>query len=334
MSRAAKPKQMLALTQSSTMLQLTAGRVQDEDLYTSPVVVTAADHATAVEAQLSAMGISPARLILEPCARNTAPAVALAALTADPEDLLLVMPSDHVVLDDKAFSAAVRIAMLQAERGWLITFGISPHKPETGYGYIRRGNELGPGVFKAARFIEKPPLALAAQYFAEGCYDWNGGIFLFRADAFISALQAYAPNILASAKLAIEGSRNEGYRVLPEGGVFRKCPSESIDNAVMEKSDLIAVVPVDMSWSDVGSWDALYDIQRKDSSQNVTSGDVIALDTEGCLIHSDGPVVVTIGLSELVVISTGDATLIMPRGHSQRVKEAVSALAAAAHPTL
>ena len=334
LSRAGKPKQLLSLTHDETMLQMTARRAGDSDHFAAPIVVANARHAGIIAEQLAAVGAGEATVILEPAARNTAPAIALAALHAAPDALLLVMPSDHVIADVDAFRAAIAAAAPVVEDGWLATFGITPDAPEVGYGYIRAGEEIAPGVNRVDRFVEKPDRATAEAYLAEGCYAWNGGIFLFRADAYLAALAAHAPDILASARAAMAGARAEGRNVHPDAAAFAASPDDSVDYAVMERAERVAVAPVEMGWSDVGSWDALHAIAGKDAAGNVHQGEVIALDTQGCLIRSDGPVVAAVGVSDLIVIATKDAVLILPRGSSQDVKRAIAALKQQGHVTL
>lgn len=316
------------------MLQATVARVSGSDLFSRPLVVASDRHAAETEGQVEAACGGCSALILEPCPRNTAAAIALAALEAGEEAVLLVMPSDHVVLDRDAFLAAVASALPAARDGWLVTFGIRPGHAETGYGYIKRGAPIGDGVFAVERFVEKPDRATAEKMVGEGCYDWNGGIFMFRADRFLKALAEYAPDIGASVAKAFDGAVREGVRVRPDPDAFAAVRSQSIDHAVMEHADRIAVVPIDIGWSDVGSWDALHEISDKDESGVSRTGEVIAIDSSNCLLRSDGPLLVTIGVSDLIVIATGDAVMIMPQGESQRVKEAVSLLQAQRHPTL
>jgi mannose-1-phosphate guanylyltransferase len=327
LSRADRPKQFLALAGGAeTMLQETAGRVADRARFAPPLIVAGSDQADEVERQLAGGAAAPASLILEPQPRGTAAAIALAALSAEPETMLLVMPSDHVVREADAFLAAVAAAVPLAEQDMLVTFGITPDRAETGYGYIRRGEGIGDGLFRAERFAEKPDLATAQAYLAEGTFLWNSGIFLFRAEAYLDALDAHEPAILSATRAALAAQREEGGRVWPDGRCFARAPSRSIDHAVMEKSDRVAVVPVEMGWSDVGSWDALHQLGDKDEAGNVLVGDVVALDSRDCYIRSDGPVVVTLGTQELVVVATDGAILIAPRSESQRVREAVEAL--------
>jgi mannose-1-phosphate guanylyltransferase/mannose-1-phosphate guanylyltransferase/mannose-6-phosphate isomerase len=326
LSRLGRPKQLIALTGERSLIQETTLRVADPALFAAPVVVTSADHADEIEAQLREIGRAPAQLILEPAPRNTAPAIALAALCAEAGDLLLVLPSDHVVRQPDAFRAAVQAALPLAVDGMMVTFGIAPDRPETGYGYIARGGEVGLGLFRAARFVEKPDLATAHAYLESGDYLWNAGIFLMRAETYLDALEAHAPDILSAARSAIVAQREEGNRVWPDARGFARAPSRSIDHAVMEHAERVAVVPVEMGWSDVGSWEALHAIGDKDAAGNVLTGDVVAIDSRDSLIRSDGPVIVTLGVQDLIVVATERAVLIAPRGESQRVREAIEAL--------
>ena len=322
LSRAARPKQMLDLLGGGSMLAVTAARVGDESLFAAPLLVAGASQADAIEAELPKAG----SLILEPEAKNTAPAIALAALAVDRDDILLVLPSDHLISDAAGFRDAARTALPFAEAGWIVTFGMKAERAETGYGYIERGPALGQGVHEALRFVEKPDTATAELYAAGGRHDWNGGIFLMRAGTYLDALAVHTPEIAEAAKSAMAGAKREGRRVLPDAAFFAASPSLSIDYAVMEKADRIAVIPVSIGWSDVGSWDALYDASARDGDGNAIAGDVIALGARGCVIRSDGPLVAAIGIEDLVVIATADAVLIVPRAQSQRVREAVDAL--------
>jgi mannose-1-phosphate guanylyltransferase len=329
LSRTDCPKQFIALAGTETMLQLTVERVADPYRFEPPVVVANPRHADLIEAQLGGRGVSP-RLILEPHARNTAPAIALAALAAEPHHPLLVMPSDHVIREPEAFRTAVEMALPYASRGGLVTFGIRPSRPETAYGYIRRGREIEPGLFEGIEFVEKPDRAGAERYLSEGCYDWNAGIFLFRADAYLEALAAHAPDILAAAEASMASATVEGECLYPDAQSFARSPSISIDYAVMEKAERFAVVPVEMSWSDVGSWDALHEISAQDGAGNAVIGDVLAIDSSGCLLRSEGPKLVALGVDDLVVVATGNVVLVVPRAQSQRVKDAVEAVREAA----
>ncbi len=334
LSRSKRPKQLLALTGDRTMLQMTAGRCVDTARFGQPIVVTNANHSEDIRDQLASEGHNPSAVILEPLGRNTAPAIALAAIEARPDSALLVMPSDHVIEDVAAFHAAIERALPLVNEGWLVTFGITPDKPETGYGYIRRGDEISPGVHRVDAFIEKPDLERATAYLAEGNFSWNGGIFLFRADAYLSALERHDPEIARHAREAMVAATRNGIEIRPERATFMECPSDSIDYAVMERDDRVAVVPVDMGWSDVGSWDALHALGFDDADGNVIHGDVVAIDTSHCLIRSEGPVVTMVGVHDLIVVATRDAVMILPRGSSQDVKKIVEQLKARAHETL
>jgi mannose-1-phosphate guanylyltransferase/mannose-1-phosphate guanylyltransferase/mannose-6-phosphate isomerase len=303
LSRAGRPKQFLALAGAQSLLRATASRAAG---WGSPIVVAAREQALAVRSE-----VPDARLVLEPCARGTAAAVALAALAAGEGELLLVMPSDHHIEDEAAFRAAVAAAAPLAAEGWLVTFGIEPDRAETGYGYIRRGEALAPGAFRAARFAEKPDRATAQAWLAEGGWDWNAGIFLFGREALLDALGRHAPAVLA----AVQGD-------------FESGPTASIDTAVMEKAEKVAVVPTIMGWTDIGSWEALHALGPLDGDGNLLTGDVVAPDSRNCLVRSDGPVIVALGVEDLVIVATERAVLVVPRGETQRVREAIDALEA------
>jgi mannose-1-phosphate guanylyltransferase len=317
-----RPKQFLPLVTQATLFEETLARVADASRFAPPIVVANARHAELIEAQLAGCAVE---LILEPAARNTAPAIALAALAAEAKAPLLVMPSDHVIADPAAFQHAIDAALPQVNDGWLVTFGIAPDGPETGYGYIDIGDVLADGVHRVARFVEKPDRATAEAMIATGDHVWNGGIFLFRADVFLGALSVHAPEILAAAQAAMDKARREGARVYPDLDAFAASPSESIDYAVMEKADRVAVVPVDMGWSDVGSWDALHALGA-DAAGDAHHGEVVALDTRNCLLKSDGIRIAAVGVEDLIVVASGNDVLILPRGRSQEVKRIVEEL--------
>ena len=326
MSRPERPKQLLALTGKETMLQLTAQRTTS-DRFGAPIVVANAAHADLVDEQLAATGALPRLIILEPGARNTAPAIALAALApGSGSDALLVMPSDHVIGDLTAFYAAIEAAMPFVERGWLVAFGITPDKPETGYGWMQVGAAVGEGIHRVARFVENPPREQAEAMLAAGDHVWNGGIFLFRADAYLAALAVHAPGILVAAQDAMNAARVQGGRLYPDAAAFATSPDESVDYAVMEHAERVAVVPVSMEWSDVGSWDALHAISDTDADGNAHAGPVLAIDTRNCLVRSDGVRIALVGVEDLIVVASGDDLLIMPRGRSQEVKKLIEAM--------
>ncbi len=318
LSRANRAKQFLPLLTEKTMLEETLERVGG-DVFDRAMLVGGASRADT----LAGHG---ATLMLEPMARNTAPAIALAALALPADTPMLVMPSDHVIADTAAFERAVDKAAKLARDGWLVTFGIAPTGPETGYGYIRVGDDVGDDCHRVARFVEKPDRETAQGYLDTGGYFWNGGIFLFTAGAYLDALAEHAPEIETASRAAMAGASGDDDTCNPEAEAFARSPSISIDYAVMEKADKVAVVPADMGWSDIGSWDALHEISEIDGDGNALSGDTLAIDTTNCLIRSDGPLVTTIGVGNLIIVATGDAVLVMKRGESQRVKEAVEAL--------
>jgi mannose-1-phosphate guanylyltransferase len=326
MSTPETPKQMLALTAESTMLQLTAQRAIG-DGFDAPIVVANRRHADMIDAQLRVIKSSPSAIILEPAGRNTAPAIALAALAAGGGDaILLIMPSDHVIADVDAFHDAVRRALPKVQEGWLATFGISPDAPETGYGWIQAGEAIAEGVHRVARFVEKPPLDAAQAMLAAGDHVWNGGIFLFRADRYLAELGQHEPTMLAACEQAMQQAAQDGNRIAPDAAEFARAPSQSIDYAVMEKAERVVVVPVAMGWNDLGSWDALHAISTHDDGGNVHHGEVIAIDTHDCLVRSDGIRVAMVGVSDLIVVASGNDLLILPRGRSQDVKKLVEAL--------
>jgi mannose-1-phosphate guanylyltransferase len=336
MSLPERPKQFLALTSEKTMFTETLARTADATRFDRPIIVANERHRALIETQLEGVA---AIIILEPAARNTAPAIALAALAASsPEAPLLVMPSDHVIADGAAFQAAIQTALPLVADGWLVTFGIAPAGPETGYGYIQAGEPVGQGVFRVARFVEKPDRASAEAMLAQGNHVWNGGIFMFRADAYLGALAVHAPDMLAAAQQAMARAGTDGNVINPDAGSFAGSPADSIDYAVMEKADRVAVIPVAIGWSDIGSWDALYDHGIADGTGHVLSGDVIAIDSQNCLIRADGVRVAMVGCKDLIVVASGDQVLIMPRGRSQEVKRVVEQLSNAsafgrpAHP--
>jgi mannose-1-phosphate guanylyltransferase len=235
-----------------------------------------------------------------------------------------------VILDVPAFHAAIQAALPLVEQGWLVTFGIDPHAPETGYGWIRIGEEISGGVHRVANFVEKPPRDAAEAMLAAGDHAWNGGIFLFRADAYLAALRTHAPEMLAACEQAMTSARREGTRVFPDAAAFAAAPSDSIDYAVMEKAERVAVVPVSMGWSDLGSWDALHEISERDADGNAHGGqgdgEVIAIDTKNCLVRSDGARVALVGVEDLIVVASGNDILILPRGRSQEVKALIEAM--------
>ena len=320
MSTPETPKQFLALSGDLTIFQQTLARVADAEQFAPPLIVANARHADLIDAQLEG---GSATLLLEPCARNTAPAIALAAIEAGvqaSEAVMLVMPSDHVIADGTAFHDAIARSLPLAQAGWMITFGITPTGPETGYGYIRMGDALADGVARVEQFIEKPHVDAAQAMLDAGGHAWNGGIFLFRADHYVASLADHAPEMLAAAQKAMDDAVRTDHHIYPDEAAFAASPSDSIDYAVMEKADRVACVPVSMGWSDLGSWDALYDLDDGNDCGNVLSGPVRLTDGSGNLIKSDGIRISAAGIEDLIIVASGNEVMILPRGQSQRVK--------------
>jgi mannose-1-phosphate guanylyltransferase/mannose-6-phosphate isomerase len=333
MSRALYPKQLLPLTEEKPMLAATLARTSGAQ-FAAPVVVCNEEHRFIVAEQLRSQNCKPAAIILEPVGRNTAPATAIAALAVleqDPNGLMLVMPSDHVIGVPDAFMGAIQQALPAAQAGRLVTFGITPKTPETGYGYIRAGAALSsfPGVSGVDQFVEKPNLETAEGFLKQGGYFWNAGIFLFSAQSFLDELAVLGPDVLSAVQNAwTRAVQDLDFRRLDEG-LFSAAPSISIDVAVMERTAKASVVPVDMGWSDVGAWPALWDISDKDAAGNVVLGDVMAVDVQGSYLRSEGgPLTAVVGLDDVVVVATDDAILVASKDHAQGVKEIVETLAA------
>jgi mannose-1-phosphate guanylyltransferase/mannose-6-phosphate isomerase len=327
LSREAYPKQFLPLVGDDTMLQATWRRVAALSA-AAPIVVANEDHRFLVAEQLRVIGAPTPRIVLEPVGRNTAPAIAVAALIAlldggDP--LLLVLPSDHVVRNDAAFRDDVRVAAAAAEAGALVTFGIVPQTPETGFGYIHA--DAGKGVRKVLRFVEKPDAATAQRYLDDGGYYWNSGMFLFRASRYLEELGKYRPDILAAARAACEHLDPDREFLRLDRDAFAASPSESIDYAVMEKTDAAMVLPVDIGWNDVGSWSALWEVSEQDADGNAHHGDVIAIDSRNSYAYARR-LVALVGVDGLIVVETDDAVLVAAKDKVQEVKQVVARLKA------
>jgi mannose-1-phosphate guanylyltransferase/mannose-6-phosphate isomerase len=332
MSRAALPKQLLPLISNHSMLQETILRFAAWPEMMSTMVVCGNDHRFLVAEQLREINVSPHSIMLEPVGRNTAPAIAVAAYglqqEADDETLMLVLPADHVISDVKAFHEAVKVAAVAAKLGRLVTFGIQPSGPETGYGYIRKGEELleDSGSFAVAKFVEKPDYVTAENYMASGEYFWNSGMFLFKPAVYLAELVRMRPDIAESARKSFEGSYRDLDFCRLEESSFAQCPSDSIDYAVMELTNLAALVPVDMGWNDVGSWTALWEVQGQDASGNALRGDVYIDGVENSLVRAESRVVAVIGVKDLVVVETSDAVLVAHKDSVQDVKKIVDYL--------
>ena len=327
LSRQLNPKQFLALTdEDSTMLQQTVSRLRGLDVG-APVVICNEEHRFLAAEQLRLAGEDSARVILEPVGRNTAPAIALAALQAvsrGEDDMLLVLAADHLIADAAAFRDTVSRALPLAEAGRLVTFGIVPGKAETGYGYIQKGAALDTGGFVVERFVEKPDYGTAQSYLESGDYLWNSGMFLFKASRYLEELERFRPDILEACRTALESSAKDLHFTRVDRGAFSACPEESVDYAVMEKTSSAAVVPMDAGWSDIGSWSALWEVSSKDASGNAFSGDVIQQNSSGCLVRADHRLVATVGVEDLVVVETKDAVLVAHKDRVQDVKKVVS----------
>ena len=328
-SRSRTPKQLLPLVDERTMFLMTIQRTDPLPDAGTPVVVCNEAQRPGIQQELARAGRTDASLILEPIGRNTAPAAAAAALHlvsdgADP--ILFVMPADHVIRDEESFAEAVALAADFADKGYLLTFGIDPATPETGYGYIRFGEPLGAGVRTVEAFQEKPDAATASEYLASGRYLWNSGMFMFRASRFLAELEAYAPDVLAAARLALEHGIRDGNALLLDEQSFAASPSISIDYAVMEHTASAAVIPIHTGWSDVGSWAALWDLGRRDEQGNVVIGDVELVNVHNSYIRSDGHLIAAIGLDGVVVVDTTDAVLVSRIDQSQDVKTIVDRL--------
>ena len=330
-SRAAFPKQLIALLGERTMLEQTLSRVGAADRFAAPLVICNEGHHAPVAAQLAAMDLAESQIVLEPVARNTAPAACVAALLVaerDPEGVFLLLPSDHFIADRDGFLEAAQRAAAAAREGWLVTFGVKPKRPETGYGYIRQGEGLSglSGCRRLKQFVEKPDLETARDYLAAGQYLWNSGMFVFQAARLIAEMERLQPEILAACRAAIEQSATDGNARRLDEAAFGAARSISIDYAVMEHTTHAAVVPVDIGWSDVGSWQTLWEISPHDADDNAVSGDVLAFGTKGSYLRSDGPLVAAIGVEDLAVIATPDAILVCPRDKTQQIRDVVDAL--------
>ncbi len=330
LSREAYPKQFLPLVGEDTMLQATWQRVANL-ADAAPIVVANEEHRFLVAEQLRLVGVQHATILLEPVGRNTAPAIAAAALQAlrEPgeDPLLLVLPSDHVVADAEGFRAAVRAAMPAAEAGALVTFGIVPTAPETGFGYIQAEASGGAGPRRVLRFVEKPDAATAQGYLDAGGYYWNSGMFLFRASRYLEELGRLNPGMLEAVRKALAGGANDGDFIRLDRDAFAACPSDSIDYAVMEKTDAAMVLPVDIGWNDVGSWSALWDVSQQDGNGNAQHGDVIAIDSRNSYAYAQR-LVALVGVDDLVVVETDDAVLVARKDRVQQVKDVVAKLKA------
>ena len=332
LSRAMRPKQLLSMVSNQTMIQDTVTRLAGVSDIADPIIVCNEEHRFTIAEQMREINIIPSAIILEPFGKNTAPAVAISALQAqknDKDPVLLILPADHVIENQSAFHSAVDKGYQAALSGKLVTFGIIPNAPETGYGYIKAGSQLDDDVFSVSKFVEKPDEPTAQSYLDEGSYYWNSGMFMFKASVYLKELEAsngemykYSQDSLTAATVDIDFIRLES-------NIFAKCPADSIDYAVMEKTSSAAVIPVDMQWNDIGSWSALWEVGESDAQGNVTHGDTLLQDTNNSYIHADSRLVTTVGLNDHVVVETADAVLVAHRDKAQNVKDIVEQLKSA-----
>ncbi len=331
LSRQLNPKQFLALTDAQlSMLQSTIRRLEGLEAGL-PLLICNEQHRFLAAEQLRQLGMEQASILLEPVGRNTAPAIALAALQATQQGddpILLVLAADHLIQDVDAFHSSIQAAMLFAIGGKLVTFGIVPTNPETGYGYIEKGKKLGEGGFAVNRFVEKPSLDIAEEYLASGEYFWNSGMFMFRASRYLDELERHQPSILSACRQALAAGMQDMHFVRVDAATFAACPEDSVDYAVMEKTNDAVMVPLDAGWSDVGSWTALWEASKKDAEGNVFKGDVLGHATRNSFVHADSRLVATLGVEDLVIVETKDAVLVAHKNQVQDVKKLVERIKA------
>ena len=329
LSRQLNPKQFLPLADADfSMLQATIQRLAGLGA-ALPRLICNEQHRFLAAEQLRLLGLEKAGILLEPVGRNTAPAIALAALQAcsEAEDpILLVLAADHLIKDVEAFQTCIQTALPLAQDGKLVTFGIVPTHAETGYGYIEQGIDVGVGGFKVSRFVEKPDLVTAQEYLANGSYFWNSGMFMFRASRYLEELETFRPDILAACRAALAGGSQDMHFTRVDEAAFAACPDDSVDYAVMEKTADAVMVPLDAGWSDIGSWTALWDVSDKDQQGNVFKGDVLNQQSRNTYVHADSRLVATVGLDDLVIVETKDAVLVAHKDHVQDVKKIVDQL--------
>lgn len=333
-SRSAYPKQFLPLINDHSMLQNTIERLENLSGVCSPLIIANESHRFLVAEQVRQTGLKASGILLEPVGRNTAPALALAALEATQsgkDPVLLVLAADHNIRDVPAFHQAIDSAMSSAISGKLVTFGIEPSHPETGYGYIKAASSEA-SAQDVEKFVEKPDLKTAESYLAEGGYYWNSGMFLFKASRYLEELKSFRPEMYDICLQSFKQRSTDMDFIRIDEEVFSTCPDDSIDYAVMEKTQDAVVVPMNIGWSDVGSWSSLWEVSDKDGAGNVTRGDVLALESQNCLVRSEHKLVACIGLEDMLVIESDDAIFVAPRDKSQEVKKVVNQLKAEGRP--
>ncbi|HDX4025479.1 TPA: mannose-1-phosphate guanylyltransferase/mannose-6-phosphate isomerase [Escherichia coli] len=328
LSRSLYPKQFLSLINENSLLQETLKRLDGLNCL-PPVIVSNNEHRFIVAEQLRQFGVDDFQIILEPVGRNTAPAVALAALKSlelHGDHRMLVLAADHAIQDIEAFHAAVLAAEQESVDNKLVTFGIVPTKPETGYGYIKKGEQVKNSVFKVNSFVEKPDLETAKNYLEQKCYLWNSGMFMFKASVYLDELKKFRPDILAACKESLSSASTDLDFIRLNSDVFAECPDESIDYAVMEKTQDCVVIPLDADWSDIGSWTSLWEISEKDEHENVSHGDVINYNSRNNYIYSEGSLISTVGVNNLIIVQTKDALLVAQQDNVQDIKKIVEIL--------
>lgn len=328
LSRSLYPKQFLSLINENSLLQETLKRLDGLNCL-PPVIVSNNEHRFIVAEQLRQFGVDDFQIILEPVGRNTAPAVALAALKSlelHGDHHMLVLAADHAIQDIEAFHAAVLAAEQESVDNKLVTFGIVPTKPETGYGYIKKGEQVKNSVFKVNSFVEKPDLETAKNYLEQKCYLWNSGMFMFKASVYLDELKKFRPDILAACKESLSSASTDLDFIRLNSDVFAECPDESIDYAVMEKTQDCVVIPLDADWSDIGSWTSLWEISEKDEHENVSHGDVINYNSRNNYIYSEGSLISTVGVNNLIIVQTKDALLVAQQDNVQDIKKIVEIL--------
>lgn len=330
LSRSQHPKQFLALYNDTSLLQNTLQRVDKYHKTSPPLLMTQQDHRFMVAEQLRQANIEGGQIILEPCARNTAPAIAAAAFVAQNnghDPILLVLPADHAIQQQANFDQAINTAIEAAESNHLVIFGVKPTRAETGYGYIKAASRIADNIHSVEGFYEKPDLSTAEKFHAEESYLWNSGMFCFKASVYLEALQQHAPAIYQACQKAVSNGQEDYDFWRLDKMSFEQCPSNSIDYAVMEKTKRAVVVPLDAGWSDIGSWSALWELGEKDEAHNVCQGDIINYQSQNCLLHSQNKLLAAIGLEDLIVIDTPDALLVAERSQSQAIKTVVGQIA-------
>ena len=315
-SRKSAPKPFINLIGQSTLFRQAVDRCGNDSQFTDPVIVAGQAHVALIEQQLGSD--RPFSLLVEPMARNTAPAIALAAASLDPDAIMLVCPSDHHIADAAAFAQAANTAADLARDNWLVSFGIAPDRPETGYGYIQQGEAMG-GGYRVQKFVEKPDLATAEQFLAAGGYSWNGGIFAFKAGYLLDELSQYRPEMALAVTQAIAGATRQDHAIHPDPEVFAAIEGESIDYAVMENTARAAMVPVSMGWSDIGNWAAVHDALEQDDAGNCAATQHQLEDCSNVLVVSDGKRVSALGLEDLCIVVDGDDILVTRMDRAQDV---------------